>query len=136
MAIFRIVLCVVFFGASISHADSKEPFFSAEDLAKNCESEGDDARLFCRIYTRGVLDGLMVAENGVCVDWSVSVIDLEERILNAQLQFVVNNLSDNILLGLPSRDLSKITAADFVRWAFLVTLKSQSPQNYRCTARP
>lgn len=116
-----------------AHADNGQVNFSADELVEACSSQDAQDLLICMVYTRGVLDGLDISQQTVCVGYDVSAGALATRIVRAALQFTIEGLADEVLLGLPDRDLTKVRAADFVRWAFISAFEGENPTDFRCS---
>lgn len=127
------LLLLTFTLATHVSAEDGEFFFSAASLVEACETEDAQEYAICPAYIRGVLDGIDITQQTICASYDVTGYELALRVLRAALQFTVEGLADKILLGLPDRDLTKVHAADFVRWAFISTFEGESPADFRCT---
>lgn len=128
-----ILLGLTLISTTPAKADIAQINFSAEDLVEACMAEDPQNRLLCMGYTRGVLDGMFITQRTVCVGYDVPGGALATRIVRAGLQFAVEAIADDVLLGLPARDLTQVEAADFVRWAFISTLEGENPTDFRCS---
>lgn len=135
-AILKFALISIY--STPAYADNDEPRLTAEELVEVCSMEGDPISLFCPAYIRGVLDGMEITERmegmerRVCVGHDVSWEDLAIRVLRASIQFRIQELGNEVRLGFPSRDLSEVEAAGFVRWAFTSNLVLDEENDFRC----
>lgn len=138
----KLVLIFSFFFAllpslTLTQADDKglESGMSAEMLLDLCDIDAsDEETLICVAYVRGVLDGLIPFRQSPlhCATWDVGRDDMLYRLSVAHLQLIVEDLSDEILLGKTSSDLSDLSAARFIYWAFTTSIPSADPVTYSC----
>jgi hypothetical protein len=128
-----VLLLLTLILATHVNAEDGDFFFSADSLVEVCGTEEAQEYAICPAYIRGVLDGIEITQQTICVGYDVTGHELAMRIFRAALQFTVEGLADEILLGLPDRDLTKVHAADFVRWAFISTFEGENPTDFRCS---
>lgn len=134
LCMFACLPTLVFSQSDGSHL---ERGITAEILLEVCGVDGSrEEELICLGYIRGVIDGLLpFRRNPIhCVPGDIESAELLSRLDLAHLHLLSKDLIDDIRLEKERTDLSQLSAARFLHWAFTVTIPYADPVSYSCSA--